>query len=342
MDCPGLYDTSKTQENISVVIVQAVACTYPGPHAILFIIRLGRFSPEEYEAYQRLKALFDDAVCNYIILLFTGGDEMEDTGKTFDDVMRHAPDSLTQVIKECGHRYLVFNNKARNTKSQVEMLLNQVKEMRKHNDEEYYTCPRYNEIGKGLEEEVQKRLATLEKRDSEREKYVRELEAKTKEAQRAVEETLAALEKNDRERALELEKERERGKEVETLLQRLKAAENELDTEKRKRKEVELRDRMQQMKLQQDQFRKKLEEDRRTEEENLKKLQLELQALERVKEEAERREQERQDRAYQEELKRMKDGVAKCEEYDWMDRTAEGVASVITAPFRFLGRLFRS
>ena len=90
----------------------AVAGMHPGPHAVLHVIRVGRFTAEEYAAYRRLKALFDDSIVHHIILVFTHGDELEREGKRLADLMAspNTPKDLKQVFQECGHRCQLFNN----------------------------------------------------------------------------------------------------------------------------------------------------------------------------------------------------------------------------------------
>ena len=342
MDCPGLYDTSKTQEEISTIIVQAVACTHPGPHAVLYIVRLGRYTEEESGVYERLKALFDDEITKYIIVLFTGGDELEAEGKNLADMIHHAPASLLQVIQECGNRCLVFNNKAKNPKPQVEKLLKQVKEMKQQNDNEYYTCPKFSRIGEGLEEEVQKRLAAMEQKDHEREKYVCELEAREKEIKKKLAEAHAEMDRKDREWELKIKEEKEKSRrEVEKRRQDQKAREPKLNVEKES-DEKELEEKEQQIKKHEVELKQKREEERKRRENDLKRLQEEKEAFEREKQEEAKQEEERKERAYQEELNRMKDGVAKGEEQGWVDWASQKAASALSAPFRFVSGLFRS
>ena len=76
MDSPGLFDTRRTQEQISIDIVKAVACMHPGPNAILYVVPLGRYTEEEFAVYRRLKALFDQGLTSYLVVLFTGGDRL--------------------------------------------------------------------------------------------------------------------------------------------------------------------------------------------------------------------------------------------------------------------------
>ena len=334
MDSPGLYDTTKTQEEVSITIVQAVACTHPGPHAILYVIQIGRYTAEEFGVFNRLKALFDDSVVKYMIVLFTRGDDLEKEGKTLADLLKHAPKELTQVVEECNHRCIVFNNNAKNTKPQVEKLLEQVKRMNKENGSVPYNCPKYNSIGEGLEEEVNKRLEAVEKRDLEREKYVQELEAKTQAAEKAVAETREEFGKKEQERKLLVKKEREKSKrETEQLRNELK----ELSEEKKILKEKAQEERME---TRQRDLLMMLQEQREKDREELERREQERDELEEERRAEEREEQERKDRAYQEELERMKDGIAKNEEQGWVDWAAGGLAAVIAAPFKLVGSLF--
>ena len=337
MDCPGLYDTSKSQEEISLIIVQAVACTHPGPHAILYIIRLGRFTAEEFGVFNRLKALFDENVVRYMILLFTGGDDLEKAGKTLADLMQHAPKELIEVMGECRDRCIVFNNNASNTKPQVEELLKMVRKMNEENDHVPYNCPKYGKVGEGLEKEVNRRLAEVNKRDLEREKYVQELEAKTREK----EETVKMLEEEIRQKDLERERELE---ELEAKLNReAEECRKKLEADKEKSstaKEKEIKSFAEIVLLQQEQKKKEIEEARERDLLELEKREREREELEEKRRAAEREEQERKERAYQEEMRRMKERIAKNEEQGWVDWAAGGVASVLASPFKLVGSWF--
>ncbi|KAK7490620.1 hypothetical protein BaRGS_00018037, partial [Batillaria attramentaria] len=204
LDSPGLYDTEKTQEEISTVIVQAVAGMHPGPHAVLYVVKLGRYTSEEYGAYQRLKALFDDPITDYIIVLFTGGDELERRKKTFEDLMKHAPENLNTVLKECGNRCIVFNNFAPDPQPQIDRLFEVIRQM-KHANGKPYSCRKYEKIGVRVEQELAKRLPVVDK-ELERQKYVQELQKKTRENEKKEQERQRQLEKEEKKRKEEVEK----------------------------------------------------------------------------------------------------------------------------------------
>lgn len=219
IDSPGLYDTHKTQEEIGVIIVQAVAGMHPGPHAILYVVRLGRYTEEEFGAYQRLKALFDESVSRYLIVLFTHGDMLEREGRAIGDLITsELPPTLQQVLKECNNRYLVFNNMAADPRPQVEQLLQMVRAMNVDNGRPY-SCPKYASIGQGMEEEVARRLQEVEKRDLQRQKYVQQLEQQTKEAEEVARTAKEQFQKNEEERQQQMKEEEERRRLLEEQLQ---------------------------------------------------------------------------------------------------------------------------
>ena len=257
MDSPGLYDTHKTHEEICTIIVQAVAGMHPGPHAVLYVIRVGRFTAEEYNAYGRLKALFDDSITGHIILLFTHGDELERQGVALATLMASpsTPDNLKKVFRECGLRCQLFNNLAADPQPQVDKLLAAVRKLVAANNGRPYSCPKYSKIGEGMEEEVNRRLVKFEKRDLEQRKYVQELEKQTREAEQAAEKTRREFHRKEQQREQEARKEEERRKKTERVLEQ-QLRQHQCDLEKQ-REELE---RLRQERAQQERQRRRKEE----------------------------------------------------------------------------------
>ncbi|KAK7491173.1 hypothetical protein BaRGS_00017610 [Batillaria attramentaria] len=116
LDCPGLYDT-EDELTVCTDIVNAVIPLYPGPHAILYVLQIGRYTEEEFIVYNTLKALFDENITKHMIVLFTGGDHLEVKNEKLEDKLQTVPDSLRQVLGECGRRCIVFNNFAADKKN---------------------------------------------------------------------------------------------------------------------------------------------------------------------------------------------------------------------------------
>ncbi|KAK7485405.1 hypothetical protein BaRGS_00023353, partial [Batillaria attramentaria] len=299
---PGLYDTSKTQEDVCSAIVQAVACMHPGPHAILYVVRLGRYTQEEFGAYKRLKALFDDRVIDFIVVVFTGGDELEKRNKTVDDILKNAPTELYQVLCDCDWRYIVFNNLSQDPHPQVEDLLQKVQAMKVQNGGPY-VCPKYDHIGKGLDEEVERRLEAVNKKDLERQKYVQELEQKAKSAEEELLKQIQDLEMKEQERERMMKEEDAiRRAEFEELRRELE--EQKLNAKKRRQRERQYEKDYERRTTE---YLEKLEEDRRRERQEMERRQAEY---DRLDAERRRNERERHER-HEQEMRNLKQEIAR-------------------------------
>ncbi|KAK7490650.1 hypothetical protein BaRGS_00018067 [Batillaria attramentaria] len=275
MDSPGLFDTERSHEEISTDIVKAVACMHPGPHAILYVIKIGRYTEEEFNVFKRLKALFDDDILQFMVVVFTGGDFLEAKRKTISDVLQNAPNELKQVLQECYNRYVVFNNFADKMETQVEELCGKVRQLIALNEGRYYTCPKYTEVGEGMEEEVARRLAEVERRDAEKSRYVQDLRKRARSAETAVEEEKNRYDEREREREETILHERKR---AETQKEELMAQLKQQHADAKKQQEEQ--ERLMQMQMQLEEQKKTFEEQRALDRAKLMERERELDPVE--------------------------------------------------------------
>ena len=165
MDSPGLCDTKLSDQEIGVTIIKTVVGLHPGPHALLYVVKTERFTDEEYQVFKKLEVLFDQNIYDYLVVIFTGGDNFEYDGISPEQAIKQAPPTLNQLLQDCKRRYVVFNNRAANPRPQVKELLGIVRAMVKENvDRPHYCCDKYKAYGDSLEEEVKNRIAGVEKR----------------------------------------------------------------------------------------------------------------------------------------------------------------------------------
>lgn len=222
MDSTGLFDTRKGHEEVNLDIVRAVTCLHPGPHAILYVVRIGRFTQEDEEVFTHLTEIFDKSLENYTIVVFTGGDELERSGKEIDEILIKAPDNLKRILKACNNRYVVFNNRATSKHPQVELLLRHVNMIHVQNGGMPYTCPKYFYISEAVEKEVKERTARAEQKILKEKRYVQELEARARQAEEDVAREKEELQKREQERLKEImEKDEKRIAELESFKQEL-------------------------------------------------------------------------------------------------------------------------
>ncbi|BAT92909.1 hypothetical protein LR48_Vigan05g058400 [Vigna angularis] len=152
IDTPGLFDGTKS---VGKEIVKCIDLAKDGIHAIILVFSIRtRFSEEEQATFLTLQALFGHKIVDYMIVVFTGRDELEDNEETLDDYLgSNCPPSLEDILTLCGNRKVLFNNRTKDENKrleQVQQLLNLVDAVMSHNAGQPFT----NELFKRLKEKA--------------------------------------------------------------------------------------------------------------------------------------------------------------------------------------------
>ncbi|GAY67984.1 hypothetical protein CUMW_260640 [Citrus unshiu] len=122
IDTPGLFDSSAESEFVSKEIVKCIGMAKDGIHAVLLVFSVrNRFSEEEGAAIHSLESLFGKKVFDYMIVVFTGGDELEDNDETLEDYLGpECPKPLKEIIQLCDNRRVLFDNKTKDAAKRTE------------------------------------------------------------------------------------------------------------------------------------------------------------------------------------------------------------------------------
>ncbi|KAF8025489.1 hypothetical protein BT93_F2355 [Corymbia citriodora subsp. variegata] len=154
IDTPGLFDISAGIDFVGKEIVKCIDLAKDGIHAVLVVFSVRtRFSEEEEAALRSLRTLFGSKIIDYMIVVFTGGDELEDNDETLEDYLgRECPQPLKDILLLCENRKVLFDNKTKDeTKriGQVYHLLSLVNTVMVQNDGKPYTDDLFVEMKKG-------------------------------------------------------------------------------------------------------------------------------------------------------------------------------------------------
>ncbi|XP_047326599.1 immune-associated nucleotide-binding protein 9-like [Impatiens glandulifera] len=161
IDTPGLFDCSLDHEYIGSEIVKCFRMAPTGVHAILMVFSLRtRFSKEEESAILSLKEFFGEKILDYLIVVFTGGDDLdedeEDNDVNFENYLgRECPESLQEILRLCKNRKVLFDNKTKDQDKQTlqkKNLFAMVEEVLNSNGGQPYTDEIFQEIKRTAKE----------------------------------------------------------------------------------------------------------------------------------------------------------------------------------------------
>ena len=152
IDTPGVFEVTRHANELQHTITRCLFMCGKGPHALLFVVKANRrFTKEEYDAYYCLKQMFDGNVADYIICVFSQGDQLdgrriedvlEEFGREIDEQKRTCRDrwqkfaDIRDILKDISNRYVVISNKGDDaTKdTQVRVLLEKIHDLKNRNE----------------------------------------------------------------------------------------------------------------------------------------------------------------------------------------------------------------
>ncbi|XP_070279812.1 GTPase IMAP family member 7-like [Myotis yumanensis] len=154
VDTPGMFDTKERLQTTCEEINRCLRLSYPGPHAIILVLQLGRYREEVQKTVALIKAIFGEAAMNHMIVLFTRKDDLGD--QTLLEFVASSDVKLQSIIKECGNRCCAFNNKQSadeaEKEAQLQELVELIEEMVQKNGGAHFS----NAIYKDTDEKLKK------------------------------------------------------------------------------------------------------------------------------------------------------------------------------------------
>ncbi|KAM5255343.1 LOW QUALITY PROTEIN: GTPase IMAP family member 6 [Ctenodactylus gundi] len=120
IDTPDILSSQVQPEIGAKKIRQAIALSSPGPHAVLLVTQLGRFTDEDQQAARCLQEIFGAGILAYTILVFTRKEDL--AGASLDEYVRETDNqNLATLDVLCGRRHCGVNNKAEKVEKEAQL-----------------------------------------------------------------------------------------------------------------------------------------------------------------------------------------------------------------------------
>lgn len=187
VDTPGLFDTSLSLDKVTKEISRCVVMLSPGPHAFLFVLRVGRFTEEEQNTVTHLLDIFGTGALNYIIIVFTYKDDLDRKKRTLQQYINGHP-----KLKELAEKCPVFPiDNTKDNEEQAKNLIALVEQTVERNGNVHYT----NEMLKRASEAFELKKKQLQEEEERKfQEKVRPMREKFENEQNVMNQKLTELE----------------------------------------------------------------------------------------------------------------------------------------------------
>ncbi|XP_007121946.2 GTPase IMAP family member 6 [Physeter macrocephalus] len=140
IDTPDILSPGAAPLGAARGVREALACSWPGPHAVLLVTQLGRFTEEDEAAVGRLQELFGPGILARTILVFTRKEDLD--GGSLEEYLRETDHrALARLDVICERRHCGFNNKAQGAEQEAQLreLMQQIEGVLWEHEGRYYS-----------------------------------------------------------------------------------------------------------------------------------------------------------------------------------------------------------
>ncbi|KAF3815851.1 hypothetical protein GH733_016190, partial [Mirounga leonina] len=109
IDTPDMFSGEDHSDSLCKEVQRCYLLSAPGPHVLLLVTQLGRFTAQDQQAVQRMKEIFGEDAMSHTIVLFTHKEDLE--GDSLTDYIQDTDNTaLRKLVAACGGRVCAFNN----------------------------------------------------------------------------------------------------------------------------------------------------------------------------------------------------------------------------------------
>lgn len=155
VDTPGVKDTEKDDAYIQEEISKWYTLMSPGIHAILLVLKGERHTEEEIETVDFFMKIFGERLKDYLIIIFSNRDQLEDSKMTISDFIDTIDRSsnLFKLIGDIQDRCVatghIWGNK-NDRETEAKQILSMVENISGKDGKKFYTTAYFKEVEKIL------------------------------------------------------------------------------------------------------------------------------------------------------------------------------------------------
>ena len=142
IDTPDILSCWEAPRGTAQGIGEAGARSWPGPHAVLLVTQLGRFTEEDQRVAGRLQEVFGEDILAHTVLVFTRNEDLD--GGSLERYLQETENrALAQLDMVCSKRHCGFNNKGDGAEQEAQLreLMRHVELVLWENDGRAYSPP---------------------------------------------------------------------------------------------------------------------------------------------------------------------------------------------------------
>ncbi|XP_040405259.1 GTPase IMAP family member 1-like isoform X2 [Cygnus olor] len=145
-DTPNMFDSLEHSARSCYELARCLLLSAPGPHVLVLVTQLGRFTQEDEEAARQVWRVLGHEAARHTVILFTRKEDLG--GGSLQHYVAHPRNAaLWELLQACGGRCCAFSNRAAGAEreAQVEDLMLLVQQVLEENQNAHYTNELYSQ-----------------------------------------------------------------------------------------------------------------------------------------------------------------------------------------------------
>ncbi|XP_019510886.1 PREDICTED: GTPase IMAP family member 2 isoform X1 [Hipposideros armiger] len=145
VDTPDMFSGKDHSDPLYKEVHRCYLLSAPGPHVLLLVTQLGRFTAQDQQAAQRVKEIFGEEAMRHTIVLFTHKEDLEG-GSLMEYIHGSDNKALSELVAGCGGRACAFNNRAKGSErdDQVKELMDLIEGLVSDKSGDHFTNGLYS------------------------------------------------------------------------------------------------------------------------------------------------------------------------------------------------------